>query len=91
MDQVMDGRIDRVECEEGEEQCDMYSKQEMVTQCSQELPILQEGWNPLDDRFGDSGISISSQVQGSIPSSASSDQGFMDQSPVPGRFQTSQT
>ena len=58
MDQVMDGRIDRVECEEGEEQCDVCRKQEMVEECSQALPTLQEGLI-LDDVFRDSGISRS--------------------------------
>ena len=42
----------------------MYKKQEMVTQCSQELPTLQEGLDPLDDEFADNSIgnSMSSQV-----------------------------
>ena len=64
MDQIMDGRMDRVGCEEGEEPCDVCKKQEMVTQCSQELPTLQEGLDPLDDEFADNGIgnSMSSQV-----------------------------
>lgn len=93
MDQIMDGRMDRVGCEEGEEQCDVCR-----TQCSQELPTMQEGM-ALDNRFGDSGIGMSSQVQEStmsssppnMPSSAvSEDRGFMNHSPIPGRFQTSQ-
>src|SRR5277367_6555500 len=95
MDQIMDGRMDRVGCEEGEEQCDVCRRQEMVTQCSQELPTLQEDLVELDVGFGDSGIgrSMSSQVQGSItpniPSSpVSEDQGFMNHSPIPGRFQS---
>jgi len=94
MDQVIDGRMDRVGCEEGEEQCDVCRRQESsprVEQHSQELPLLQEGLDPFNVRFEDSSIGISSQVQGSIPSSASSDQGFMDQLPIPSRFQTSQT
>jgi len=55
MDQIMDGRMDRVGCKEEEEPCNVC-KQEMVTQCSQELPILQERLVPLDDEFEDSGI-----------------------------------
>ena len=100
MDQIMDGRMDRVECEEGEEQCDVCEKtqcsQELRilqegTQYSQELPTLQEGLDPFDVGFEDSGIGKSSQVQGSIPSSPSKDHGFIDQSPIPRRFQASQT
>jgi len=78
MDQVMDGRMDRVECEEGEEQCDVCRRQAMTEECSQALPTLQDGL-VLDDIFGDSGIgrSMSSQV--------SEDGGFIERSPIPGR------
>jgi len=101
MDQIMDGRMDRVGCEEGEEPCDVCKKQEMVTQCSQELPTLQEGLDPLDDEFADNSIgnSMSSQVHESsqaqerimqssppnVPSSPASE----DQGFI-SRFQTSQ-
>lgn len=82
MDGIMDGRMDRVGCEEGEEQCDVcWRNQEVdlqlptsspsVVQASQEFPTLighREGLVTSDIRFGDSGIgkSMSSQVQGSI-------------------------
>jgi hypothetical protein len=64
MDQVIDRRMDRVEYEEGEEQCDVCRRQARVEECSQALPTLQEG-SALDDIFRDSSIgrSISSQVQ----------------------------
>ena len=83
MDQVMDGRMDRVECEEEEEQCDVCRKQAIAEECSQALPTLQEGL-VLDDIFGDRGIgrSMSSRVQSS---QVSEDGGFIEQSPIPGR------
>jgi superfamily II DNA helicase RecQ len=119
MDRIMDGRMDRVGCEEGEERCDVCQRsQEMdlptselpapspnVVRASQEgLPTIRgnkEGLISSDIGFGDSGIgnSMSSQVQeGTVPSSppnmpsspVSEDQGFMNHSPIPGRFQTSQ-
>src|SRR5450432_4878580 len=76
-----------------------------VVRASQEwVPKIrrhEEGLISSDVGFGDSGIgkSMSSQVQESIvpssppnvPSSpVSEDQGFMNHSPIPGRFQTSQ-
>jgi RecQ family ATP-dependent DNA helicase len=118
MDQIMDGRMDRVRCEEGEEQCDVCQRSQgmdlpmsllpasspNIVRASQEgLPTSRnnEGLISSDVRFGDSGIgkSMSSQVQEStmpssppnMPSSpVSEDGGFMNQSPIPGRFQTSQ-
>ena len=116
MDRIMDGRMDRVGCEEGEEQCDVcWRNQEVdlpklplptsspsVVQASQELPTLrgnEEGLISSDVGFRDSGISKSMSSQGSIPQSTSpkipsspvsEDQGFINQSPIPGRFQTSQ-
>src|SRR5271167_1606607 len=112
----MDGRMDRVRCEEGEEQCDVcWRNQEVdlpklplptsspsVVQASQELPTLrgnEEGLISSDVGFRDSGISKSMSSQGSIPQSTSpkipsspvsEDQGFINQSPIPGLFQTSQ-
>ena len=85
----MDGRMDRVGCEEGEEQCDVCRRQEVdlpsspTVEYSQELPTMQESM-ALDGRFGDSGIgmSMSSQVQSSP---ISEDGGFINQSPIPGR------
>src|SRR5271168_3407527 len=84
MDQVMDGRMDRIGCEEGEEQCDVCGRQARVERCSQELPTLQEGVITLDVGFRDSGIgnSMSSQVQSSP---VSEDGGFINQFPIPGR------
>src|SRR5450432_4702286 len=75
-----------------------------VVQASQGLPTIggnEEGLISSDVGFGDSGIgkSMSSQVQESIvlssppnvlSSPVSEDQGFMNHSPIPGRFQTSQ-
>ena len=73
-----------------------------VVQASQELPTLrgnEEGLISLNVGFRDSGISKSISSQGSIPQSTSpkipsspvsEDQGFINQSPIPGRFQTSQ-
>src|SRR5450432_3502659 len=118
MDRIMDGRMDRVGCEEGEEPCDVCQRNQgmdlplpllasspHVVRASQEgLPTIrgnEEGLISSDVGFRDSGIgkSMSSQVQESIvpssppnvPSSpVSEDQGFMNHSPIPGRFQTSQ-
>ena len=110
MDQIMDGRMDQVGCEEGEEQCDVCRRQEM------DRTDRMEGIDGMDrvDKtngieradgmemtsnigFEDSGIgkSMSSQVESiiqsttPIPSSPiSEDQGFMDHSPIPGRYQS---
>jgi hypothetical protein len=91
----MDGRMDRVGCEEGEEQCDVCKKQEVDrTDRTDRMDIMTS-----NIRFDDSGIGMSSQMQESMPSTTpnipsspvSEDQGFMEQSPIPGRFQTSQT
>jgi hypothetical protein len=76
----------------------------VVPPSQEELPTLKgykEGLISSDIGFGDSGIgkSMSSQVRGSmrqsttpnIPSSpVSEDQGFINQSPIPGRFQVSE-
>ena len=103
IDRIMDGRLDRVGCKEGEEQCDVcWRNQQMdlpmlqlpalsprVVQFSQDrLPTLErakEGVITSDVEFGDSGVgkSMSSQVQSSP---ISEDRGFIDQSPIPGRF-----
>jgi superfamily II DNA helicase RecQ len=125
IDRIMDGRMDRVGCEEGEEQCDVcWSNQQVdlpiaqLPACStsivcsgcKELPRLERSREcliPSAVKFEDSGIgnSISSQAQESrqvqestMPSSPpiidsspiSEDNGFINHSPIPGRFQTVQ-
>ena len=67
---------------------------------NQELPTLERSRESLEASFGDSGIgkSMSSQVGGSSQSTpknaasslASKDQGFINQSPISGRFQMSE-
>jgi superfamily II DNA helicase RecQ/uncharacterized C2H2 Zn-finger protein len=62
MDRVMDGRDNRVRCEEGEEMCDVCCEDQRMME---DLAAMQ--WAPDDDPFDDSGIAVgSSQV--SIPS-----------------------
>jgi superfamily II DNA helicase RecQ len=115
MDRVMDGRIDRMECEDGEEQCDVCQRgNEEVGLPTLRVPafgvtIAQEGQDSLpgldqedwqlvtpEAEFEDSGIGryTSSQfpepVITSCPvSQISEDQGFMQHSPIPGRFGSS--
>jgi hypothetical protein len=97
MDRVMNGRMNRIGCEEGEEQCDVCQR------IMPKLPTLRDEneLDTLDSGFGDSGIgkSMSSQVQEStmpssplnMPSSpVSEDGGFINHSPIPSRFPTIQ-
>jgi len=63
MDRVIDGRDDRVRCEEGEEMCDV---------CCEDRQIMEDlaagPWDDDEDGFNDSGIAIdSSQVSNSSP------------------------
>ena len=72
IDQVMDGRVDRVECEEGEEQCDVCQQDQEVDLAVMQLPRLgsvhaskglsmlsRDGGLGSEGGFGDSGISNS--------------------------------
>jgi hypothetical protein len=114
----MDRRIDRVRCEEGEEQCDVCWRNQIelaasprvvqrspgfsalsssIVHPNTELPALKGSKGESESGFGDSGIGRSMSSPGSRASTkpniasspVSEDQGFINQSPIPGRFQTS--
>jgi hypothetical protein len=72
LDQVMDGRVDREQCEEGEEACDMCraKEEEARRQEARERVI-----NMLNDGFDDSGVVMESGVDDSN-SDVSIDRGF---------------
>jgi hypothetical protein len=79
MDRIMDGRMDRIGCEEGEELCDVCQRNQgmdlplpllasspNVIQASQGLPTIggnEEGLISSDIGFGDSGIGKSMSSQ----------------------------
>jgi superfamily II DNA helicase RecQ len=60
IDHVMDGRDDRIRCEEGEEMCDMCCEDQRMME-----DLEGERWSPAeDDPFDDSGIAVESSDVG---------------------------
>jgi RecQ family ATP-dependent DNA helicase len=56
MDRVMDGRDDRIKCEEGEEVCDVCAEDRQMMEALEDA-----GWVPGEDEpFDDSGIAVGS-------------------------------
>jgi superfamily II DNA helicase RecQ len=72
LDQVMDGRVDREQCEEGEEMCDMCrAKEEEARRQEARERII----NMLNEGFDDSGVVMESRVDDSN-SDVSIERGF---------------